>query len=139
MVCLVWICVGLFGQLVVSYPPVPICRKSWPVNLAKLNSFLTRTLTFSATAVALEVENTNTLYATLFAVTELTDWIWNALPSVDANWRESPASGVVENVVTSILPDWLTVAVPDVRVAVAPDVPPVTVSLDWNVPDSLTI
>ena len=36
-------------------------------------SFLTRTLTFSATAVALEVENTNTLYATLFAVTELTD------------------------------------------------------------------
>ena len=129
----------MFGQLVVSVPPVPICRKSWPVNLAKLNSFLTRTLTFSATAVALEVENTNTLYATLFAVTELTDWIWKALPSVDANCRESPASGVVEYVVTSILPDWLTVAVPDVRVAVAPDDPPVTVSLDWNVPDLWTI
>ena len=122
-----------------SVPPVPTCRKSWPVNLTRLNSFLTVKVIFSGTAVALEVEKTITRYVTLFAVTVLTDCIWNALPSTDANCSESPATGTVENVVTRILPDWLTSTVPDVRVAVAPDVPPVTVSLAWNVPDLLTI
>ena len=49
------------------------------------------------------------------------------------------AVGIEANIVTRTLPDWLTSTVPDVRVAVAPDVPPVTVSLAWNVPDLLTI
>ena len=72
-------------------------------------------------------------------MTVLTDWIWYALPSVELNCRESPAAGIEANMETKILPDWLTSTVPDVRVAVAPDVPPVTVSLAWNVPDLLTI
>ena len=61
------------------------------------------------------------------------------MPSVELNCRESPASGTVANVDTNILPDWLTSTVPEVSVAVAPDVPPVTVSLAWKVPDLLTI
>ena len=79
-------------------------------------------MTSAGTAVALEVEKIITRYVTLFAVTVLTDCIWNALPSVDANCSESPAAGTELNVETSTRPDWLTSTVPDVtiKVGVAP-------------------
>ena len=72
-------------------------------------------------------------------MTELTDCIWYALPSVDANCKESPASADDANCVTSILPDWLVSTEAAARVAVAPDVPPVIVSFAWKVPDLLGI